>query len=99
MLGHAMFFMWPRVLDDWLEDRPGHKWWQEGGSTFFYRYILATEQTNDQQRKYSASPDFFLEWLELGSLEIGNFQILFIGSSCHSTTRVSSNLMLPTMIR
>ena len=37
MLGHAMFFMWPRVLDDWLGDRIGHKWWQEGGSTFFYR--------------------------------------------------------------
>ena len=41
VLGHAMFFMWPRVLDDWLEDRPGHKWWQEGGSPYFYRYVLA----------------------------------------------------------
>ena len=38
VLAHGLFFMWPRVLDRWLGDRPGHKWWREGGSHAFYKY-------------------------------------------------------------
>ena len=37
VLSHGLFFMWPRVLDYWLEGRVGHKWWREGGSQAFYK--------------------------------------------------------------
>ena len=37
VLGHSLFFMWPRVLDLWLVDMPENKWWREGGSDQFYR--------------------------------------------------------------
>ena len=37
VLAHGLFFMWPPVIDGWLADMPGHKWWREGGSTAFYR--------------------------------------------------------------
>ena len=42
VLGHSLFFMWPRVLDLWLADLPDHKWWREGGSDQFYRYEVVT---------------------------------------------------------
>ena len=37
VIGQAMIFMWPRVIEGWLKDKPEHKWFKEGGSDKFYK--------------------------------------------------------------